>query len=211
MYLIVALLIPLHNLILKKCSKKTYIILTLLIYIVYEMLCHYGFFDNKLICYLFAYFIPCYLLITISKPIFENNKKTIIIGLISLILLLIIGFYLCKTTGYIQQTQTMKYPFRLYYLTYGIFISSLLIIITNNNRISNLLNNKLILFISSHSLWIYLWHILIIYIINRYNIKWYVKFIIVLSVSILITYIQSIFIKKIENDKNKKVIKLFKG
>ena len=213
-YFLISILIPIYKLIILKTKKITSIPLIILIYIGYEILCHYGIFNNKIISYLFAYIAPCCLLIAISKIMFNSSdKKLIFIGTGSFIILISIGTYLYIKTGIIQPTQIMKYPFRLYYLSYGIFVSSILIYITNKKKVCDILNNKFVTFISTHSLWIYLWHVLMIYFLKKlnFNINWALKYIIVLGFALFVTYIQSLLVEKLENDKNKKITDLFKS
>lgn len=211
-YFLIALLIPLYLFVDKKINKYIHLIVLIIAYIEYEILCYYGVFNNSFLQYLLAYIIPCYLLLYISKSCFEfANKKVAIISLVSLIIFGTIGFYIYKTTGVIQPTQIMKYPFRLYYLSYGLFMSSILIMLLNNEKICNKLSNKLTVFISSNSLWIYLWHILAIFILKKFNISWIIQYILIMVFSLTITYIQSLIVRKIENDRNKNIIKVFKG
>ena len=209
-YLIIALLIPLCRKIINKYNNIVILISTLLIYIIYELLCHYGLLSNPTILYLFAYIIPCYVLIILANYLFDNNKVLYVSSIISLLLFALFGYILYKQTGAIQSTQVYKYPFRIYYLSYGIFISSILIFIFKNKLICNLLNNKLITFISSHSLWIYLWHMFIHFTIVK-EIHWLKEFLILLVLSILITYIQAIIVNKLEGKVNKNILAIFKG
>ena len=166
--------------------------------------------DNKIITYLFAYIIPCYALIIITNYIFDNNKVLYIEGTINFVIFVIIGYILYKQSGHIIPTQEYKYPFRAYYSSYGLLVSSVLILIFRSKMICNILNNKMITFISSHSLWIYLWHILFIKLCINTNINWIIKYILVLLCSITITYIQSIVVNNLEGKISKNILSIFK-
>ena len=111
----------------------------------------------------------------------------------------------------ILYTQEYKYPFRLYYLSYALFVSTILILIFRCKTLLNIFNNKIILFISKHSLWIYLWHILCLYFLKPINMNFILKFIIVTVISCIITYIQSIVVNKLNGKINKEILNIFKG
>jgi peptidoglycan/LPS O-acetylase OafA/YrhL len=62
--------------------------------------------------------------------------------------------------GPLTLTQAFKYPPRLYYLSYAVFVSFLLFGIVEVFKTIPVLLNKLFIFVNNHSLEIYLWHIL---------------------------------------------------
>ena len=96
------------------------------------------------------------------------------------------------------ETQKFKYPIRLYYLSYAFFIAIALYIIINNiNKHSIIKRSKIIVFISKNSMWIYLWHILYVELVNTMfaNIGYIIRFIILISLAIMTTYIQNEGIK----------------
>ena len=124
-----------------------------------------------------------------------------------------------SSAGEFVLTQSYKYPPRLYYLSYSIFASILLYLISdyifkssrNNSLLTKLNLNKVIVFLSSSSLWIYLWHVFVLYywrIIFRYfGIKQNLipQFFIVVGLSILIVFCQksilSLIMSKMNFDK----------
>ncbi len=211
-YLIISILVPIYKFFDIKIGKKNHTLLTFIIYLLYEIMCHYRLLSNDLIDYLLAYIIPCYMLIGISTQLFDKkSKKNVIICIISFLVFVVLGIYFYFKTGEFKPTQFMKYPFRLYYLSYGILISSMLIIFMNNKKNYNTLSNRIIQFVSNHSLWIYLWHILVIFILKKYTLNWQTTFIIIVLFSFILAYIQSIIIEKLEGKINKKIINIFKG
>lgn len=131
-YFIVAMLIPLYKSLSNRFSEIQILVFSLMLFVLYEILCHAGMFENKLLDYLVAYFIPCFLLLVLAKKIFENNKWNDAVTIISLLIFLVYGFYLFRENGHLVQTQNYKYPFQLYYLSYGVFASSLLIKLSKN-------------------------------------------------------------------------------
>ncbi len=196
-------------------KEKDLIIITIILYFVYEIMYHYGIFNNKLIQYLFAYIIPCFYLTMSAKWIFSTNKKDITIYIfLNLIICVCIGVYIYYKTGEFKNTNIMKYPFRIYYLSYGLCISSSLIMILKNKKICSILNTKLIKYISSNSLWIYLWHILFIYVykILLPNINWILLFSLLIVSSCTIVFVQQKIISIMENKGvDKKLLSVFKG
>lgn len=67
-------------------------------------------------------------------------------------------------------------------------------------KIKDKINADIVVFLSSHTMWIYLWHILYLYIINlKYeSLHWLIKFIVITILAMGTTYIQSKIIKKIK-------------
>lgn len=210
-FLLVAILLPIFNILKNKLDFNILFIFTILIYLIYEILCSLGVFNNSIIQYLFAYIIPCFLLICITYLIKEsNNKRLLLISFILLIIFIIEVILLYIKYGYFIETQTLKYPFRYYYLTYALLISTILIYIFRHDNITNIIYNKFIGFISKHSLWIYLWHILFLQIIKFK--EWYINFILILVLSVLVTYIQSIIVSFLKNKGvSKKLLCVFEG
>ena len=208
-YFIIAFLIPICSVLLSKSKKYTYIF-TIFLYILYEIMCHFGFFNNNILEYLFAFIIPCYTLIIISTLIFNlGNKQLFSIIITSFVIFVSCGVYLYMKTGVIQQTQIMKYPFRLYYLSYGVLISSILVLMLNKKHIIK--TNKIINFISKNSLWIYLWHILFIYIASQFEVHWFIKYMFTVICTVIIVYVQSKIIGGIRNKSIKKCLAVFIG
>lgn len=73
------------------------------------------------------------------------------------------GIYYSATEGEFIRTQDYKYPPQLYYLSYALFISMFLYLLFDRlqktQKLPNRYVNQFVVFISSSSLWIYLWHI----------------------------------------------------
>ena len=185
-YLYSALLIPLFKKI--KFSSKNNIII-LIIYLLYEILYYFQIgTNNRIIDTTFYYIIP-YGLLTYIGYNFENisNKRKKIYTISSFIIFTSLAIYYYVTTNSFQSVQIAKYPPRIYYLSYGIFCSLTLTLYCTKHNLK-LFSNKLIVFISKHSMWIYLWHILALDIYKFFHMpeKWYIKFFVVYFISIVI-------------------------
>ncbi len=203
-YLIMALLLPLIKKMLNKIGFNTTLFITILLYIFYEILCEKKVFDNYFLYRWFAYIIPCILLIVISYWIKNaSNIKLFSFSIINIIIYnFILGHYYLKYFKFLD-TNIAKKPFRIYYLSYALGVSTLLILIFRNKKLQNKLHTKFVEFVSRNSFTIYLWHIFFLYIVFIYlnDINWFCKFIYIFSSSILITYIQNETIRYL-NKKN---------
>ena len=214
-YLICSFLTPLFYYLNNKIkNSKIKIFFLLIVYIIYELFVYYKINTLNIIFeYYIAYLIPygiVYIFGMISRK--KERKKDIIISITFFfvhILTAIILYF--KNNNVIQLTQAMKYPPRIYYLSYGIFVSFLLFFVLKK---INLKKFKIIDFCSKSSLWIYLWHIMIIFLLNTYynSLNWKIKYIILLIGAISLTFIQNKIIDLLENTKaSKKVLQVFRG
>ena len=99
-------------------------------------------------------------------------------------------------------------------MSYAFAISGFLIILFRNKRTSDLFYSRVIKFISEHSMWIYLWHILIVIIFKTYfnEIFWLLKFILVTILSCSIVWLQTIIVEYLKRKNiNKEIINVFSG
>ena len=120
-------------------------------------------------------------------------------------------FIVCAFILDLGSTQQFKYPVRLYYLSYAFFVGMVLKIVVNYlYQYNKLPDSKLVLFISQNSMWIYLWHILTLPLINILfidnSLGFIIRLILVMILSILITLIQNITRFKIKYVKEKFVL-----
>lgn len=92
-----------------------------------------------------------------------SRKSALIVSGVFGAISLILGLYYSLNEGEFIRTQDYKYPPQLYYLSYALFIAILLYLgidyLQRKQKLSNRYVNQFIVFISSSSLWIYLWHI----------------------------------------------------
>lgn len=115
-------------------------------------------------------------------------------GIILVSFLCYIGFII--KNGYIS-TQQYKYPPQTYYISYGLLVTLILYELLSIKKISKLLNNKLIAWISKNSLWIYLWHIVGVRILAYYKLydiietRLFPRWLFCIIVAIMLTLIQN--------------------
>ena len=98
----------------------------------------------------------------------------------------------------LQPTQIMKYPPTIYYISYALFVSFLLLGIFKRINVKKV---DFIEFCSRSSLWIYFWHILFLYVIPLLfdQINWIAYYVIVLMCPIGTCYVQNRVIDKLES------------
>ena len=108
-------------------------------------------------------------------------------------------------------TQKYKYPPRHLFLMHAFLYIFLLM--QFESKLYFLGNNKIILFISKSTLWIYLWHILVLQLAEEViqDAHWSLKYVFVLSVSLLIVFIQNKILDKIETKREIPILKVFRG
>lgn len=210
-YLYSALLIPLFN---KLNLSKIGIVCIFLIYVIYEFAFYFQLgISNKFIETTFYYIIPYGLLTYIG---FNYNqikyKWKIAIAIISSLLCICLAIYYWQSLGSLQNVQIAKYPPRLYYLTFGISISFILLLICERWPLK-FYNNVFFRFFSRNSLWIYLWHILMLELYNFLKLPqlWILKFAVVCSASALLVLLITTIVDKIAKKHPFPFFKYLKG
>ncbi|MFE8117177.1 acyltransferase family protein [Brenneria goodwinii] len=154
--------------------------------------------DNTLREIIFNYISPCLAYGVIF--LFGVNYKKITPAaksLIIIIFLFVFSYFLFEykiNFGRFISTQGYKYPPSIYYLSYSIMAIFILCLFTNRILITfpDRLK-KIFIFISSNSIWIYLWHIPVVEYFacssQQYNFMF--KYSIACSIAILIMLLQS--------------------
>jgi fucose 4-O-acetylase-like acetyltransferase len=156
---------------------------------------------NDYLLYLLPY--GCLFGLGMVIPKLKNKFILMISGLFfSLFLLQAVYFY--HKLGHFISNENFKYPPQLYYVSYGVFMSMLAYLVVDKLCVKyNLLVRdnfliRLIIFISSSSLWIYLWHIFFVYYWQNLIAEYFheltsnftVSFLVVAFGAIAVTYLQ---------------------
>ena len=206
-YLVCACLVPL----LKKIPlKRISILIMVLILFLYELLSKTDLVNNRFLYNTFFTIVPYGLISFIGLNIEKINKILYLI-IACLLLYIIYALYLYLLNGYYIQTDYYKYAAQIYYLSFALSISLILYCLFNKKNITQ---KKLITFISSSSLWIYLWHILSLYAVKKFITNdelWYIQYILILILAIIITYVQNYIVDAIMSHGKNKWLKIFKG
>jgi peptidoglycan/LPS O-acetylase OafA/YrhL len=126
---------------------------------------------------------------------------------------LIIFLFFCWYYHF-NSTQHYKYPPQLYYISYGMFVSLFLYIAFNIKSIQSFFNNRFIMFIAQHSIWLYFWHIIFIYSLkffgdelSIFNNNFATRFVFIFVCALAVTYVHDLLKQKFYNllQKNKMV------
>lgn len=217
-YLLTALITPLLIKMREKLDTKIYFSILIIIYILYEftfiILGNANYFLQYVLYYIIPYGIISAIGIEMSDNTIKNKKIQYNVCISSAIIYLICMVIELVLEQKFVYTSEFKYPPRIYYISYAVFISTLLIIITNKFKGYNL-NKKFIKitkFISRHSLWIYFWHVIYIQLIQwgKIEINQILEYIMIVIISILTTILQNIVIDKIGKKKNINILKYLK-
>lgn len=140
-------------------------------------------------------------------------KHCLLIVFISVIAFITLGVYYYFSSGTLQPVNITKFPPRLYYLSYGIMCSVTLLLVCSKHNF-RVYSAPIIKYISVHSMWIYLWHILVLDVYFVFNLPeiWWLKFFFVYFVSILIVYVQNTVLDLLEKKlPNIRVLCYFRG
>ena len=148
--------------------------------------------NNPLLYYTLFTFVPygCVLALGMRFRYMSSVEKIVLAAITALTHIGLTGFNYLANGSYLP-LDSCKYPPSLYYLTYSIPITILLMSLFRRSAFANAPNLS-IEFISRHSLWIYLWQILVGCAI-KYVFKidmWFVNLLLLVIASVLITWLQ---------------------
>lgn len=190
----------------------TFLIL-LIVYVLYELFVFSGINESNVIFeFIIAYAIPygiIYVIGMVSRK--TSHVEDMKISIIFFFIFVLSSVCIFLIYNQIQATQIMKYPPTIYYISYALFMSFLLMGIFKMMPLKKL---GVIEFCSGSSLWIYLWHIFFLYLIPLLfgQIHWTAYYMVVVTCSIAVCYVQNKIVDKLESRNiNKNILKLFRG
>lgn len=210
-YLYSAMLTPLFSKM--KFSIKS-VILVAATYLIYEIAYFFQIgTTSKFLDTTFYYIIPYGLLTYLGynyNKIYIKLRYCIVV--FSFLLFALLGSYYWITNGSPQLVQIAKYPPRLYYLSYGVMWSFSLLLVCEKHGFK-IYANPLIKYISMHSMWIYLWHILALtaYSVLRLPEIWFLKFIIVYALALLAVFTTNVVLDLLEKKRTIRALKYLRG
>ena len=168
MYLICALLTPLTVKLYQRIKIRYLFLLLFTLFLLHELLVYFGLNEFDLVLkYILAYTIPygtIYILGLISKKTQFKYYDFVMSGMFLAIFILMIVANVLTGKG-IATIQSAKYPPTLYFVSYSLVISFFALGLLKRIKLNK---NKLVSFFSKSSLWIYLWHILILFIFSNF-------------------------------------------
>ncbi len=167
---------------------------------------------GKLASLIVHYIIPYAAVFAIGLRMLKMDRKRLfLLSIVNLGIFSIVGLALWLQSGYIVPTQALKYPPSIYYLSYALFASGLLWIYSENisYALEKMRIKTHVLFIASNSIWIYLWHIPFVKLVQA---NFALKYIIVFGSAVAIVHAQvwvvnNILLKNIHGDGKRRNIK----
>lgn len=140
-----------------------------------------------------------------------NSIKVFCLGIFFLAIFGILAYYYYSLNGEFIPTQAYKVLPRLYYISYGLSISLFLYLLVGkiesflvNSHQRNSFFSESIIFISSSTLWIFLWHLVGLQYIDIWSMifpkasHYLIRYIIVLLSSIFLTWLHKIAVRQID-------------
>jgi hypothetical protein len=126
-----------------------------------------------------------------------TSQQLLTVSFVSLAIFLLFVLYNFYDSGKFVQTQKYKYPPSLYYLSYSLFWINIVYILCRK-VLHNWIPPVFAEWFSSNSLWVYLWHIMAIFIWNKilsdsihFDFESLVKFVFILSFGVTATLLQN--------------------
>ena len=211
-YLYSALMVPIFSEL--YFSFKSFFVL-LGVYFLYELAFRYKLgVDNKLFDTVFYYLIPYGGILTYLGCNYHRMSRKIkrIIFLMAFMIYLIGVAYYWHKYGAFQAVQQYKYPPRIYYLSYGIAVTFGLMYFCECNCFS-IYRNPVITYVSKHSMWIYLWHVLVLWFYDfwRFPEIWHIKLIVVYAYAAVIVFLVNQLLGIIQVKTQSGLLKYLKG
>lgn len=216
-YIILAIITPLALKIKSKnLSKSKYFGILIITYIIYELVFYMlkpflgSTFQEFLNTFFYVFIAYSILYFYGFKLASITDKQILIISLIAFFIFLVLFLYNYNLQGKIVMTQDFKYPPRLYYLSYSLCALNFLYLFIKRLTIKNKTIYEIIVWLSSNSLWIYLWHIMGFYLweeVFNISIGGFLRFSLnasfIFSFGIVLTMIQLYLINKFISIENK--------
>ena len=197
-YVYSALLIPLFS---RVQDSRKGLICIIVLYAIYELSYHFQIgIQNKIVDTTFYYIVPYGVVTYIGfNYLVMSSKCKMAVTTMSVAVFILLAVIYWHLTGEPQLVQIAKYPPRLYYLSYGIAWSLALLHFSEKHSLK-IYENKIVRFVSEHSMWIYLWHILVLMIYKELCLPeiWFVKLLIVYMASSGIVVIVNVCLDVIE-------------
>jgi hypothetical protein len=170
-YLMLALITPIAIHLNKRIdSDRFYFFLLILFYIIYELINYIvspylvGTINtvfNSIVFILIPYSLVYFYAFRMNRL---KSNHLLILSLTSLVIFLSMAFIKYQDTGWFVSTQDFKYPPTIYYLSYAFFAINIIFIVVNKINLEKTNVKYALVWLSSNSLWVYLWHIMAFYI-----------------------------------------------
>lgn len=182
-------------------NKKISLLLLTIIMIGYELLCSFTHLAQiRILYYTFFTIVPYGTILFIAMNFKKQTKRgRALLAISALAFHTIYAIVLKLKWGYYVPLGEYKYPARFYYISYAIPIIVVLYMFFRQDFFRKK-NYAVIEFVSRHSLWIYLWHIFVLAILN-FVLKiqnWVICYALLVGLSVGITFMQNTLVSRIE-------------
>ncbi|MBN1902994.1 acyltransferase [Candidatus Sumerlaeota bacterium] len=207
-FLLIALTAPLLRFFWKRLRPMAFAAMLTFVYILYEVALKHvpklepGWLNTFVTIYVY-YAVAYSVLFGFGMALIKLNGYQRLAFAIVFGIVFVLCVYLMNTGDAIKlRMQSFKYPPRVYYVSWGLFMSSLLSFIFVKGRLFGFWGG-LIRFMSSASLWIYLWHIAVLSVINWHIDLFpalkgpWMKFATVIVISTLLTYLHRLLFSRL--------------
>ncbi|CAK0758983.1 Acyl_transf_3 domain-containing protein [Gammaproteobacteria bacterium] len=143
------------------------------------------------------------------------DEKTLLrLATIAFLIFAAISIDLYATEGRFVKTQAYKYPPTIYYFSYAIAVSSILYRLVKSSTFPTIPGRAQIALLGRSSIWVYFWHIQILYLTKQIGLKagFGLKFLLIFSISVSIAMVQRHAIEKllpfIKNQSSKRLVRI---
>ena len=210
-YIVCALLIPFIDKL--KFTLKTQGVIALLLAI-FQALCSFTALSENRILYCTFFTVVPYGFITYLGYYYRDMKAKTKCSLVlaNSMLFAVATVLLWYCNNKLFPINDYKYPAQIYYLCYG--ISVIIILFQLLPALDKYKPSRIVAFISRSSLWIYLWHILVLYAVKMFvenPAYWWLQYVMVVFVSVCITWMQNKVIDWLLSKYKWKPLMVFKG
>lgn len=210
-YLVCAFIIPVTD---KLKFSKTGLSCSIVLLLVFQFLCKFENLSDNRILYCTLYTVIPYGFITYLGYNYDDMTKKMrqAIGFSGMTVFIVCAVWLYFANDELVLISSCKYPAQIYYLSYS--IPWIFILFAVMPKFDKHACSAPIRFISKSSLWIYLWHMLILYavkmIITNHS-YWWLQYILILIISTAVVWVQNKVVDYIFEKTNQKWLKIFKG
>jgi len=223
-FFLVALIAPLAKTILSSNRLTLFWLFVGLCYMIYEFAVHYFPWSNmEWLDVIFKEFVFCAvpygLVMAIGMTMHQLNiqRRFIYAAILLLMFACIAGWFHIVTGGFVP-TQRYKYPPTFYYLSYAVGVSLAVSGIVELLHIDSIFLGRLLAWIGKRSMWTYLWHIFILYLLGwiHLNSNFIILFLLVSMAALSIVVIQEKTLKavlsKVVNERTREqMLLIFSG
>jgi len=200
-FVLVAIIAPVARwAIIRVDNRLLFWILLMVVYFGYEVLTRSSVFPNSGIAGVFVknaifYVLPYGVVAALGMRMrFWSVRSHFLLAFIFFVLFVSIALYLFCTTNVIIRTQSYKYPPTIYYLSYALGVSLFLYGIVGSSTLSYTCLGRILQSIGRRTMWIYLWHIFVLYVLvwSGVRVNWVLRFCLVGGIAGAVVLLQEI-------------------